>query len=103
MRNPECGRRIDHLGTGFQPVTHGQDAQATPLRVFLAGKLTALAAPGGGEIQMRATAEALRGLGIAARTWRPWEDNLADCDLLHLFEVVRDVHDADAAVPQPPH
>jgi glycosyltransferase involved in cell wall biosynthesis len=70
---------------------HGCDGHdVAPLQVLLAGKLTALAAPGGGEVQMQATAEALRELGIAARMWRPWEDDLADCDLLHLFGSVPD-------------
>jgi glycosyltransferase involved in cell wall biosynthesis len=54
-------------------------------RVYLAGKLSAFEAPGGGETQMKATAAALRELGVDARTWRPWEDDLADADCLHLF------------------
>ncbi|MEX0713026.1 MAG: glycosyltransferase family 4 protein [Pirellulales bacterium] len=55
----------------------------TNLRVLLAGKLTALAAPGGAETQLQALARALTGLGVEARPWRPWEEPLqADC--LHL-------------------
>ena len=46
--------------------------------------------PGGGEVQVQATAEAVRELGIAARMWRPWEDDLDDCDLLHLFGTAPD-------------
>ncbi len=53
--------------------------------VFLAGKLTAMLAPGGGETQMRGTAEGLRGLGIRARMWRPWEEPLSKVRCLHLF------------------
>ncbi len=34
---------------------------------------------------MQATAAALRRRGVAARMWRPWDDDLADCDCLHLF------------------
>ena len=56
-----------------------------PPRVLLAGKLTALDAPGGGEIQMLATARALRAAGIDARLWRPWEERLAGAACLHLF------------------
>lgn len=56
-----------------------------PLRVLLAGKLTALDAPGGGEVQMLALAEALRGRGIDAQFWRPWQDDLGETDVLHLF------------------
>lgn len=54
-------------------------------RVRLAGKLTALAAPGGGETQLAATARALRSLEIDAHLWRPWEDRFDDIDVLHLF------------------
>lgn len=53
--------------------------------VFLAGKLTAMAAPGGGETQMLGTAEGLRGLGVRARMWRPWEESLSEGRCLHLF------------------
>jgi len=61
------------------------EARGRSLRVLLAGKLTAFAAPGGGEVQMATTAGALRELGVSARMWRPWEDDLAQCDCLHLF------------------
>ena len=53
--------------------------------VLLAGKLTALDAPGGGEIQMLATADALPSVGVDARLWRPWEEPLAAAECLHLF------------------
>ena len=52
---------------------------------FLAGKLTALDAPGGGEIQMFGTARGLRELGVSARLWRPWEDSFSEAKCLHLF------------------
>jgi glycosyltransferase involved in cell wall biosynthesis len=58
--------------------------------VLCAGKLLALTSPGGGEVQMAATIEALRSLGIDARTWRPWDDDLGQCDCLHLFGTVRE-------------
>ena len=64
--------------TGSQPT-------AGVLRVLMAGKLTALDSPGGGEVQMLATARALAELGVAARFWRPWEEQLAEADCLHLF------------------
>jgi len=52
---------------------------------FLAGKLTALDAPGGGETQMFGTAAGLRELGVSARLWRPWEESLGQAKCLHLF------------------
>lgn len=56
-----------------------------PPSVLFAGKLTALAAPGGGEVQMQALARELVNLGVEARLWRPWEEPLATADCLHLF------------------
>jgi glycosyltransferase involved in cell wall biosynthesis len=53
--------------------------------VLLAGKLAAMDAPGGGEVQMLALADALRLAGVAARLWRPWEDSFSGVDCLHLF------------------
>ena len=53
--------------------------------MLLAGKLTALEASGGGEVQMMATGRALRDLGLDAHCWRPWEERLAEARLLHLF------------------
>ncbi|MHB8903080.1 MAG: glycosyltransferase [Thermoguttaceae bacterium] len=52
---------------------------------FVAGKLTALDAPGGGEIQMFGTVRGLRELGVSARLWRPWEESLSEARCLHLF------------------
>lgn len=62
------------------PLTPAPESDA-----FLAGKLTALDAPGGGEIQMFGTAEGLRELGVSARLWRPWEESLKEARCLHLF------------------
>lgn len=56
-----------------------------PPRVLLAGKLTALAAPGGGETQLLAMARELPEAGIDARLWRPWEHRLSEAQGLHLF------------------
>ena len=53
--------------------------------VLLAGKLTALECPGGGEVQMLALARALPRAGVRARLWRPWEERLEGIDCLHLF------------------
>jgi glycosyltransferase involved in cell wall biosynthesis len=53
--------------------------------ILLAGKLTALDCPGGGEVQMLALARALPRLGVRARLWRPWEERLEGIDCLHLF------------------
>jgi len=60
-------------------------ARTRSLRVLIAGKLTALDSPGGGEVQMLATSQALQSMGIAAHLWRPWEERLAGADCLHLF------------------
>lgn len=54
-------------------------------RIFLAGKLTALESPGGGEVHMQSLANALCALRVDAQLWRPWEDPLAECHCLHLF------------------
>ena len=53
--------------------------------ILLAGKLTAMSAPGGGEVQMQSTLRALTQAGVQAEFWRPWEQRLAEADLLHLF------------------
>jgi len=55
------------------------------IAVLLAGKLAAMEAPGGGEIQMLALAGALPSVSVEARLWRPWEETLAGADCLHLF------------------
>lgn len=54
-------------------------------RVILAGGLTSMMAPGGGETQLMATTQALQELGVAARLWRPWEETFTETDVLHLF------------------
>lgn len=54
-------------------------------RVWCAGALTAAASPGGGEIQMRRTLDALCRQGTVAAPWRPWEDAWRHGDILHLF------------------
>lgn len=54
-------------------------------RVLLAGKLTGLTAPGGGETQLKAMVAALQTVGVEASFWRPWEDSLAEADCIHLF------------------
>ncbi len=54
-------------------------------KIFLAGGLNAMSAPGGGEVQMSATAAALSRIGLRAKLWRPWEHSLANGDCLHLF------------------
>jgi glycosyltransferase involved in cell wall biosynthesis len=53
--------------------------------VLLAGRLTALLSPGGGETQLLALARTLPAVGVDACLWRPWEHRLADADCLHLF------------------
>jgi glycosyltransferase involved in cell wall biosynthesis len=63
----------------------GQPSSGKSPKVLLAGKLTAMTAPGGGETQMIALARALPGVGVRARLWRPWEDSLAEADCIHLL------------------
>jgi glycosyltransferase involved in cell wall biosynthesis len=58
--------------------------------VLMAGGLTALAAPGGGQIQMTCLTQALAARGVAARPWRPWEDTFEGVDILHLFGTLRE-------------
>lgn len=78
-------------GPGARPV--GSAAPSTPivhrtgrsLRIALAGGLTSLAAPGGGETQLLATAQALSSSGACAQMWRPWEAGFEGIDCLHLF------------------
>jgi glycosyltransferase involved in cell wall biosynthesis len=64
--------------------TKGRSTGRSPV-VLLAGKLAAMDAPGGGEIQMLALADALQSAGVSARLWRPWEDSFSSVDCLHLF------------------
>jgi glycosyltransferase involved in cell wall biosynthesis len=80
-----------HGGTSSPPtiLSHPTAAICLAARrwpfVLLAGKLAAMDAPGGGEVQMLALATALPSAGVAARLWRPWEDSLSSADCLHLF------------------
>lgn len=60
------------------------------LRVAVGGRLDAMLAPGGGEVQMHCTVKGLRRLGVDARPWRPWEESLEPCEVLHLFGSVRE-------------
>jgi glycosyltransferase involved in cell wall biosynthesis len=60
-------------------------SQTRAKRVLLAGKLTGLVAPGGGEVQLQSLAQALKEAGLKAELWRPWSDTLDDVALLHLL------------------
>ncbi len=62
-----------------------RERRSQSFRVLMAGKLTARSAPGGGEVQMHATARALNRMGLCVRMWRPWEDDLHWAQCLHLF------------------
>lgn len=73
-----------------QGISHATDlshraTEASGPRVLLAGGLAAMDAPGGGEVQMLSLAQALPDVGVQARLWRPWEDDLGQVDCLHLF------------------
>ncbi len=70
--------------------------RAAGMVVLAAGKLTALDAPGGGEVQMASTLAALAARGVEARPWRPWEDRLGQADVVHLFGSLPE-HEATAA------
>ena len=78
-----CGFATPSASRGRAPAVDARECD--PPNVLLAGKLTALDCPGGGEVQMTALARALPSVGIAARLWRPWEERLAGSDCLHLF------------------
>lgn len=65
-------------------LSDSRTARSAP-RVRLAGPTAALAAPGGGEVQMRSLADALAAQGVDARPWRPWEEGFDGFDCLHLF------------------
>lgn len=78
------GRRLLPTEVSLWLRSVGQNVREPP-RVLLAGKLTALAAPGGGETQLLAMARELPEAGIDARLWRPWEERLSDAQALHLF------------------
>lgn len=58
-------------------------------KVLLVGDLVAMVSPGGGETQLHETARALRGENVDARLWRPWEDDFAHVDAVHLFGSTR--------------
>jgi len=60
-------------------------AAAHSPKVLLAGRPDATTAPGGGETQILALADALPAAGVDARLWRPEEDSLSRVDCLHLF------------------
>jgi glycosyltransferase involved in cell wall biosynthesis len=66
-------------------LTRTPTASTPQLRVLLAGKLTAMASPGGGETQLAAMARWLPQVGVQARLWRPWEDTLSQFQCLHLM------------------
>ena len=92
---PRAARRF---GPGDLPaLMAAPPAVPTPLKVLLAGKLTAMAAPGGGETQLTALAQTLPSVGVEARLWRPWEDALAEADCLHLLGSVPEHVDVVAA------
>ncbi len=55
------------------------------LRVLLAGGAGAMNAPGGGEVQLLATADALRALDVEPLLAAPTPQRLATADCLHLF------------------
>jgi glycosyltransferase involved in cell wall biosynthesis len=81
MKTPETTRQ--QARTPRRPA--GDRSARRPPAVLLAGKLSGMDAPGGGEIQMLSLADALPSVSVSARLWRPWEDPLWGADCLHLF------------------
>jgi len=57
--------------------------------LFHAGS-SAFQAPGGGEVQLVRTGQALEALGHVVRPFVPWVDRVEDCRLLHLFGMSRE-------------
>ena len=51
---------------------------------------SALQAPGGGEILLLKTKEALEKKGISVKLFNQWEDKLKNFDILHVFGSVKD-------------
>ena len=80
-RDASRARRRSETGVGPRPAS----ARASDLRIRAVGRFDALAAPGGGEIQLAATTAALADLGYDARAWRPWDDDLGAGDVVHFF------------------
>ena len=58
--------------------------------VLLHAPSDAFQAPGGGEVQLARTAQALDALGIPVRPFNPWVDRLKGARLLHLFGMSRE-------------
>lgn len=84
MSDTKTNKTEHEQGGTASPPTAAKTIRRPPA-VRLAGKLTAMDAPGGGEIQMLSLARTLPSAGVEARLWRPWEDSLAAVDCLHLF------------------
>src|SRR4051812_280373 len=59
-------------------------SQSTALKVWLSGAPSASKSPGGGEIQMWATCQSLKALGLQAQILSSGAD-LHGADVLHLF------------------
>lgn len=51
---------------------------------------TAFQNPGGGEVQLLKTKEALEKLGVPIKLFDIWNDRLRDFDILHVFGSVKD-------------
>jgi len=77
-------------GAAEQSAPMSPKRDAVTWQIAAAGPPTAWEAPGGGEVQLSATMDALRRRGVDARPWRPWEESLAHFDCLHLFGSVRE-------------
>lgn len=78
-------RQASGVAVAQPPSAVEADRPLRTLSVLLAGKLTGMTSPGGGETQLRAMAQTLSEAGVEAKLWRPWEHDWASADCLHLF------------------
>ena len=67
------------------PINVDIEPVETTLKVRLAGRPDASVAPGGGEIQMQATAHAMSSIGVSTEVSDSGNDSLCGVDCLHLF------------------
>lgn len=83
-------RRNKNVGSGPLGLvtSDGRSRDLPPRRVLFYTAPGAMQDPGGGEVQLVKTAEALRELGVDVRLFDPWNERLERADWLHLFGTV---------------
>ena len=60
------------------------------MRVVFYAYPSAFQNPGGGEIQLLKTKEALQRKGVEVKLFNQWQDSFDDFDILHVFGSVKD-------------